>query len=143
MRPISPDIVNNIVALLGQGLSTRKIMKICKVSTSTVQKYRKIHCPDVEIKKGGRPKKLTVQDKRFCVRALTSGKAKTATEVTKKLKENFGVSTSVKTVTQAPHQAGLASGEKKTKPLLSRTNIKLVWNLLGPIKIELWMIGSV
>ena len=86
---------------------------------------------------------MTVQDKRFCVRALTSGKAKTATEVTKKLKENFGVSTSVKTVTQAPHQAGLASGEKKTKPLLSRTNIKLVWNLLGPIKIELWMIGSV
>ena len=119
MRPISPDVVNNIIALLDQGLSTRKIMKICKVGTGTIQKYRKIHCPDAEIKKGGRPKKLTAQDKRFCVRTLRLEKAKTATEVTKKLKENFGVSTSVKTVTLALNEVGMASGEKKTNPLLS------------------------
>jgi transposase len=124
MRPVSPDTLNNIISLLNQGLSTREIAKKCKVSSSTVQKFRKIHCPNVEIKKGGRPKKLTLQDKRFCVRALTSGKAKTATEVTNKLKESMGVSVSVKTVTRALNQAGLASGEKKTKPLLSRKNIK-------------------
>lgn len=124
MRPIPQEIVNNIISLLNQGLSTRKIGKICKVSNFTVQKLRNIHCPNVEIKKGGRPKKLTVQDKRFCVRALTSGRAKTAREVTNRLKEDMGVSVSVKTVTRALNQAGLASAEKKKKPMLSRANIK-------------------
>ena len=91
MRPIPQDIVNIIISLLNQGLSTRKIGKICKVSNFTVQKIRNIHFQNVEIKKGGRPKKLTVQDKRFCVRALTSGRAKTAREVTNRLKESMRV----------------------------------------------------
>ena len=67
---------------------------------------------------------MTVQDKRFCVRALTSGRAKTAREVTSRLKEDMGVSVNVKTVTRALNQVGFASAEKKKKPMLSRANIK-------------------
>ena len=122
MRPIPQEIVNNIISLLNQGLSTRKIGKICKVSNFTVQKLRNIHCPNVEIKKGGRQKKLTVQGKRFCVHTLTSGRAKTAREVTNRLKEDMGVS--VKILTRGLNQACLASAEKKKKPMLSRANIK-------------------
>ena len=56
MRPIPQETVNNIISLLNQGLSTRKIGKIYKVSNFTVQKILNIDCPNVEIKKGGRPK---------------------------------------------------------------------------------------
>ena len=44
-----------------------------------------------------------------------SGRAKTAREVTNRLKEDMGVFVSVKTVTRALNQAGLASAEKKKK----------------------------
>ena len=124
MRPLTPDTLNNIISLINQGLSTREISKKCKVSNSTVQKYRKIHCKDVEMKKAGRPRKLTPHDKRFCVRAVTSGRVKTATEARNRLMQEMGVSVSVKTVTRALNQAGLAAKEKKAKPMLSRANIK-------------------
>ena len=55
---------------------------------------------------------------------MTSGRAKTAREVTNRLKEDMGASVSVKTVTCAVNQAGLASAEKKKKPMLSRANTK-------------------
>ena len=67
---------------------------------------------------------MTVQDKRFFVRALMSGRAKTTREVMNRLKEDMEVSLSVKTVTRALNQAGLGSVEKKKKLMLSQANIK-------------------
>jgi hypothetical protein len=72
----------------------------------------------------GRPAKLSPQNKRFCVRAITSGELETGATVAKKLETDLDVKVSSRTVRRAFHEAGLAASEKKERPSLSAKNIK-------------------
>jgi hypothetical protein len=70
------------------------------------------------------PEKLSPQDKRACVRAVTSGRLDTATAAAKQLREETSVEVSDFTVRRALREAGLMAQEKEAKPKLSAKNIK-------------------
>jgi transposase len=82
------------------------------------------HAVDASVSKGGRVSKLSAQDKRFCVRSLTSDKVGTAVAVTKLLEDSLNVDVSERTVRRALQGAGLKAAEKKSVPLLSVKNVK-------------------
>jgi transposase len=121
---IGERITYDIKSLLAQGLSTREIATKVGVSKTTVQKVRSQN-PSMElVPKFGRPKKLSRQDVRYCVRAITSGKVETATNAAKLLKESLYMDVSRLTVARALKEQGLDSAEKQAKPKLSRKNVK-------------------
>jgi transposase len=124
MRKISEETSNNIMALLSQGLSLRETAERVGVGYGTVQKVRNQHPQPHQLSKKGRPKKLTDQNKRHCVRSITSGRMGTATSVARKLQEDLGVSVSRITVSRALKEAGMSSAEKVEKPRLSVENVK-------------------
>jgi transposase len=124
MHQIPIETRDNILSLLSQGQSVRTVANRCKVSKSTVQKYRLQQHSIVKSLPGGRPAKLSDQDKRFCVRAITSGGLETGKEVAKRLECDIGVKVSSLTVRRALHKAGLGAVEKQAKPKLSPENIR-------------------
>jgi transposase len=124
MHPLSADVKQNILSLLQQGHSTRDIAKQCHASKSAVQRLRKEHLPSLKVSRGGRIQKLSSQDKRFCIRAMTSGKLETTTAAAMRLKEDLGVEVSASTIGRALQEAGMSAAEKKEKPMLSAKNIK-------------------
>jgi len=124
MRPLSTDTHDSILSLLRQGYSVREVAGQCHVSKSTVHRLRAKHLPDLASSPRGRPTKLSVQDKRFCVRAVTSGRLETGAEVAKKLENNLGIKVCDRTVRNALREAGLEAVEKEAKPRLSPKNIK-------------------
>src|SRR6185436_19035143 len=124
MRPIFEEQRTNITSALLQGQSIRQVASRCGVSKSVVQKIRSRYCPYAVPVLKGRPPKLSPQTKRFCVRAITSGKLETAVAVEKKLKDELGVDVSDRTVTRALREAGLRAAEKENKPMLSAKNVK-------------------
>ena len=84
--PVLPDdTYNNILSLLEKGNSIRDIAKKHHVSKSKIQKIRVKHFPNRAASVGGRPKKLSLQNKHFLVREITSGCSKTGVEARKKL----------------------------------------------------------
>jgi transposase len=124
MRLLSTGKRDSILSLLRQGLSIRKIAKRCHISKSAVQRLRAECLPDLVLSKYGRPTKLSTQDRRFCVRAITSGKLGTATAVAKDLESKLGIKICKSTVCKVLREAGLGAVEKKTKPKLSPKNVK-------------------
>lgn len=124
MRRISDDTRSNIVTLLQQGLSTRQVAERCGVSKSTVQNIRKRHLPTITQLRGGRVSKLSSQNKRFCIRTITSEKLETATAVVKKLRNDLNVEASERAVRRCLQEAGLAAMEKENRSKLSTKNIK-------------------
>lgn len=124
MRPLSTDTRDNIISLLQLGFSVRKIANRCRVGKSTVQELRARHVPNLISSPGGRPVKLSDQDKRFCVRAVTSGLLETGAAVAKKLEGDLGIKVCDRTVRNAFREAGLGAVEKEAKPKLSPKNIK-------------------
>ena len=87
-------------------------------------KLRKVHLSDLKVSQGGRIQKLSPQDKRFCVRAITSGKLETTTAVARKLKEHLRINVNARTVGRALQEAGMSAAEEVRKPKPSTQNIK-------------------
>ena len=115
---------NNILALLEQGNSIRKVAAQCGVSKSKIQKIRAKYFLNVAISLGGHPTKLSAQDKHFCVCEITSGYLNAAIEVAKKLKADLYIDVCNNTVCNALREAGLGATKKEAKPKLSPKNIK-------------------
>ena len=83
MKKTSEQKVADILALLQQGVSIRKVARRVPVSKSLVSKIRQKHSITTKTSKVGRPPKLSVQTKRLIVRKITSGECDTATEAQK------------------------------------------------------------
>ena len=83
MHKLTDDKVNGILSLLGQSKSTRTVAEQLDISLFTVQRIRKERLQDAELSSSGRPEKLSPQNKRYCIRAVTSGQLDTATAATK------------------------------------------------------------
>ncbi len=81
MHSITVEQLNRIVSLLQSGQSIRSVAQQTKVSYSTVAKYGRIHCSDRNAGKGGRPKKLSEADKKYCIRQVTKGRIDNAVKV--------------------------------------------------------------
>lgn len=124
MGSLSADKFNNILSLLAQGHSVRKIADEHHISKSKIQEIRTKHLPNVATSLGGRPKKLSAQNKRFCVRAITAGRTKSSVAVRMKLEADLGIKVCNNTIRNALREAGLEAKEKETKPMLSPKNIK-------------------
>jgi transposase len=124
MRPLSDSVREQILSLLRQGHSIRDIAERCQVSKSAVQRIRSSHLSTLGQARRGRTSKLSAQDKRFCVRAITSGRLETAVAVQKRLKDDLNMDVSERTVRRTLQEAGMEAAEKECKPLLSSKNIK-------------------
>lgn len=124
MKPISEETYNNVVSLLDRGLSARKIATELGVSRATVDRVRAKSRPDIPKNQGGRPTKLKSTDKRRLVRMITSGKADSATQVTRELRDISNVEVSTETVRRALKEAGLKAATKKKKPRLLPRHIR-------------------
>jgi transposase len=124
MHPITTTTKNTALHHLHNGESIRKTAEFCGISKSKVHNLKKTHLPNLTLPKSGRPTKLSAQDKRFCVRSITSGGLKSSKEVANKLNEQFNIKVSASTIRNTLHEAGLKSIEKQTKPKLSPKNIK-------------------
>src|SRR5581483_3560 len=124
MAKVTVEIRNNIVSMLSNGQSIREVSNKVGVGKSTVQEIRAKYVPDIPELSPGRPRKLSVQDKRHCVRSVTSGRIPTATAATKRLKDELKVSVNANTVRRALKEAGLKANKNLKKPDLSAENIK-------------------
>lgn len=124
MRPISRDKEANILALIEKGNSSRKIARSLGLSQSTVNRVRKRHSHNLDLSKGGRPRVLTEQEKRYASRLVTVGGLETATEVAKVIRRETGVEMCDNTLRNALREQGLSSSKKIKKPFLSEKNIK-------------------
>ena len=111
MRPISQDKHDNINDLILRHRPTREIVATTGVGRTTVRKIRKYRHPEIPPSKGGRPAKLTKQDKRYCVRKMTSGGVETAVGLAKVLENDLGINVSRHTVSRALKDAGMSSAE--------------------------------
>ena len=74
--------------------------------------------------KRGRPKVVTAQNKRHCLRLITSGGVETAVEVARKLQEDVGASMNVVTVSRVLKEFGVSAADNVKKPMLTAKNIK-------------------
>jgi transposase len=124
MKRLSEDTRLNVIALLSDGCSHVDISKRLGVSVGAIHNIRSKHLPDLEKSVGGRKRKLSEQDKRRCVRLITSCEVETATRVSKMMENEVGVSASRQTVARALKECGMESAEKQKKPALSSKNIK-------------------
>jgi transposase len=124
MRPLSTDIKDSILSLLSQGKSDRYIEKQVQISRTSVRNTRQRYPSNYPRPLDGRPPELSVQDKRVCVRSITSGKQKSAPAVRKYLKDHLDIQIGDNTVRRALKEAGLRAMEKQKKPKLSPKNIK-------------------
>jgi len=124
MLPLSSDTRDNILLLLQQPLSVRKVAQKCNVGKSTVQNLRAKHFPNLIPPSRGRPSKLSPQDKRFCVRGITSGRLETGVAVAKQLENDLNIKVCDRTVRRALQEAGLKAREKEAKLKLSPKNVR-------------------
>ena len=92
------------------------------MSKSAVARMRKNMSFELSDPKRGRPAKLSIENKRFCLRSVKTQKSETAKEIQKSLENELKVAVSERTVRRALVAGGLKATEKKKKPLLSEKN---------------------
>ena len=113
-----------ILDLLQKDFSLRKVASLCNVSWVTVHNLRKKYLPGHKLSPKGRPKKLSKQNKHYCIRAVTSGKIKSAIEVQKDLESNLNIKVDKSTICRTLKDAGLEAMKKEKRPKLLPKNIK-------------------
>src|SRR5258708_7589697 len=116
MKSISQQTCNDILSLLDQGKSCRKIALETGVHYSTVSKLRSA-LPKAQ---GGWPSKLNSTTICHAIQIISTGRADTATQVTKSLQETLPESVSVQTVQRALKKTGLKAVVKAKRPALSQ-----------------------
>ena len=116
--PLSNTTVNNIVTLARQGHSITHIHTQTGVSRSQISKVRSQHCPEVPKSQGGRPSLFSPTTIRHATRLIETGKADTAVEVHRNIKDTFLGNISVQTIRRALKVAGMRAVVKKKRPQL-------------------------
>lgn len=112
--------VNEIIKLLQNNNSVRKIAKKYNISHMTVQRIKQKH--NIETSNTpGRPRKIDDRTCRHLAKLVTSDNAITPAEALKTL----NIDASEWTARRSLKKLGLKAREKKKKPLLSKKNIKL------------------
>lgn len=124
MKKLSNGTRERIVHLLNSGMSMRKIEKQTRISKTSIIRIKSEYCEDFIPSKGGRPRALTVRDKAWVVRQITSRNADTAPKVAKLLQDDGRASASVSTVRRALKDAGLKAAVRQKKPRLLPRHMK-------------------
>ena len=143
MKHIPEQTRNDIISLLNENLSLRKIAPKVGVSVATVSRV----CNRLErqhiTNRGGRPGKLSQQDKRMVMRLVIIVKAENAVQVAQELNNNIKDHISTQTVRITLKNMGMKAVVKKKKPFyllaINHNDLILLCNInTGPL-----MIGNV
>ncbi len=121
---LSKSSQDNIHAKASNGWSLWHIAQELALPYSTVQRFLADHPVNVAVSKGGRPASLTPENCRWIVRQVTSGQAKTAVEVVRKLDTDLNIIVSSWTVRNVLHKAGLVAVERPMKPKITARQAK-------------------
>ena len=112
---MSSPTQRTITTLLQNGKSCRQVAAQMHVSFSTVQRLYTTIKHTLPRKYGGRPAKLSTQDRRLLARKITSGAASTAAE----LKRSLDLGVCVQMVRNILKKEGLRAAVKAKKPFLA------------------------
>jgi hypothetical protein len=124
MRTLSLESQNHILSLLDTGYTASHIVASTGYGIGTVSRLRSKHRPHLSKSLGGRPAKLSPANIRHAQRLISSGKADTAVDVTKVLRNVTNQSLSTQTVRNSLKVAGLKAVVKKKKPFLTKKQRK-------------------
>ena len=120
MKSLSTDQVNQVIAFLELGQTTRQISASTGFSNSTISRIRTEHCPNLPKATGGRPSIISPTDMRHAIRLLGTGKAENAVQITKTLQDVKNHSISPQTIRRHLKKAGMKAVVKQKCPLLSK-----------------------
>ncbi len=120
MHTLSPASQNHILSLLDAGHTASHIAASTGHGIGTVSRLRSKHCPHLSKSSGGRPSKLTSANIRHAQRLISSGKADTAVDVAKALRNITNQSLSTQTVRNSLKVAGMKAVVRKKRPFLSK-----------------------
>src|SRR5258708_31863647 len=124
MKSISQQTQNDILTLLDQGKSCRKIALELGVHDSQVSRLCSQHCSTIPKAQGGRPSKLNSPTIPHAIHIISTGRADTAVQVAKPLQETFPGSVSSQTVQRALKKTGLNAVVKAKRPALSKCHCR-------------------
>ncbi|KAG2207050.1 hypothetical protein INT46_009183 [Mucor plumbeus] len=129
MKSISDSKRSDVLSLLNSGHTVAEVVRRIKVSKATVCCIGKIACPDRKKAKGGRPSKLTIENKRYCVQKIIKGGLYNAIQIKEELSRNLKINVSADTVRRTLRNNGLGALPKVKKPDISDDNAKerLLW----------------
>ena len=119
MKTISKEDKSRVIYYLMKNKSTRYIQEKVGVGRSTVQRIKEDQDITAIPNKGGRPSKLTSNQKKRCAYLVTKGGLDNAVHVQKSMRDTEGLDVSAKTVRRALHEQGLGAIEKVEKPKLT------------------------
>ena len=125
MHPISEQRRIDIVCLLNQGLSLRKIALKMGMSPPTIHAIKKQLCPQVSGPFPGRSPIISLRQESHILRSLCSGQIDTAVDAQKFLKNTYSLDVSAQTIRNMFKKRGLRSAVKVKKPFLSPRHKKL------------------
>ena len=124
MRTLSSASQNHILSLLEAGHTAGHIAASTGYGISTVSRLRSKHLSHLSKSLGGRPSKLSSANIHHAQRLISSGKADTAVDVVKALRNVTNQTLSAQTVCRNLKAAGLKAVAKKKKPFLSKRHRK-------------------
>ena len=124
MKPISEQTRHSVLSLIDAGFSSRQIASQLGICHTTVIRVRAVTRRDAQTSRGGRPAKLTATNKRTLVSMVTSGKADTAIQLTRELRNTANIDINANTVRRALKGAGLKAAPKQNKPRLLPKHIR-------------------
>jgi transposase len=101
-----------ILELANNGTSIREIAARLALKRSRVGSVCKQRLPDAKMNRGGRPAKLSLSDKRYCVRSICRDPKANATTVARSLREQFDIVVTPQTVRRNLRAEGMAAVEK-------------------------------
>ena len=107
MQKLSQQFIANILFLLNQGHSVRKIASSTGVCHTTVLRLSRQHPSTSPRPSAERPSKLSSTDIRHAARLISSGKADTAVDVTKTLQLSGSGPVSTETVRRGLKKFGI------------------------------------
>ena len=140
MEYISEQTRNDIISLLNENLSLRKIASKVGVSIDKVSRVcNRLGRQDIT-NRGGRPGKLSQQDRRMTMRLVTSVKADNAVQVAQELSTNINDHISAQTVRITLKNMGMKDVVKKKNSFylldISHNDLISFGNInTGPLKI--------
>lgn len=124
MKPISADDKNNILTLLSQGFSSRKIAHKTGISKSRTALLAQEVGSNKENHPGGRPKKLSPHDQRALASMIHTGKASNATQAAKHINGIISDPVCTQTVRNALHDDTYKAYTKPKRPKLTSAQKK-------------------
>ena len=124
MKATPKEKVSVVLKLLEEGLSERHIQAKTGIHRATVGRIRKIHRPELQISKGGRPKVVPKRLERAIVRSVLSTESGTAVEAHGAVQAMAETRFSVETARNILRQGGLRARVKRKKPLLTARHVK-------------------